>query len=783
MSKLIDLISKKRLYFDGGMGTMLQKRGLTSGEAPEVWNVTHPQIITDIHRQYIDAGANIITTNTFGANSYKRDDYNELIKAGIKCAKSAARDSNEVFVAYDIGPLGVFLEPIGNMPFEDAVEIFAKGIKVAAAEGVDLILIETMTDSYETKAAVVAAKENCDLPIFVTNVYDERGTTLTGASPEAMVAMLEGLGVSALGINCSLGPDKMIPLIERIYKASSLPVIANPNAGLPTVDNGNTTYSLEAEAFADYSVLLAKSGANILGGCCGTEPEYIYRTVSKTKAIPLNKIENRNITCVSSFTHSVLIGEKPLLIGERINPTGKPRMKKSLVESNMDYIVNMAIEQEERGAHILDVNVGLPGINEPLMMEKSVFAIQSVCSLPLQLDTSDPVTLERAMRCYNGKPLINSVNGDQESMDAVFPLVKKYGGVVVALTLDKNGIPNTAEERVLIAKRIIAKAQEYGISEHDLIFDPLTLTVATDPNNAQITLDAVKMLNELGLNTVLGVSNVSFGMPDRDSINASFFAKAIQSGLKCAIMNPMSDSMMRVYNSYDDILSGKMSIEDICFVNDISDRASEHDSTNLSDAIIKGLIDAALRITADSLTKYSAFDLIEREIIPALNIVGEKFDKNEIYLPQLLKSAEASSKVFSLIKENAKFSTENGKKIIIATVLGDIHDIGKNIVKLMLESYGFDVIDLGKNVAPERILDAVIRYDCKLVALSALMTTTLPAMQETVKLLHERSPETKVMVGGAVLTQEYADDIGADAYGKDAMAAVQFAQKFYTDVN
>lgn len=785
MCNITDLIYKKRLYFDGGMGTMLQRLGLKPDQTPEEWNITNPEAIADIYRQYISAGANIITTNTFGANCLKSDNYEKFIKAGVKCAREAVKGQDETFVAFDVGPLGVFLEPIGELKFDDAVEIFAKSIRVAVSEGVDVIHIETMTDSYETKAAVIAAKEVCDLPIFVTNVYDERGTTLTGASPEAMVAMLEGLGVSALGINCSLGPDKMIPLIERIYRATSLPIIANPNAGLPVLDNGFTSYSLNAERFAEYATILARSGANILGGCCGTDPEYIRQTVLKTKSIPINVVEKRNITCVSSYVHAVSIGDKPIIIGERINPTGKPKMKKCLLDSNTNYIVNMAIDQEQRGAHILDVNVGLAGIDEEEMMDRAVSSIQSVCTLPLQLDSNDPKVLERAMRHYNGKPMINSVNGDDESMEKIFPLVKKYGGVVVALTLDKNGIPTTAQGRVDIANRIVEKAKTYGLSVNDLVFDPLTLTVATDPKNAEITLDAVKMLSSMGFNTVLGLSNVSFGMPDRDKINTAFFARALSCGLTCAMMNPSSVPMMSVYHSYDDIVGGSIAIDEIevdSHTFNLQPSASS-DSMSLSDAIVKGLPDIAAEITKKELDGNFPFEIINNDIIPALNIVGIAFDKNEIYLPQLLMSADASSRAFAVLKESAKFSKESGKKIIIATVKGDIHDIGKNIVKLLLESYGFDVIDLGKNVDANTVLEAVKYHKCNIVALSALMTTTLPAMEETVRLLHSYSQDVEVMVGGAVLTQDYADKIGADAYGKDAMAAVSYANKFYTDVN
>lgn len=779
MRKICELINKKRIYFDGGMGTVLQKRGLRSGELPECWSLEHPDVIEAIHREYLEAGANIITTNTFGVNCLKHSNYEELIAAAIQCAKNATSGYNEAFVAFDIGPLGRFLEPIGDLPFEDAVEIFAKNVRIAAKYGADLIIVETFTDSYETKAAVLAAKENCDLPIFVTNVYDEDGKLLTGASVEAMVAMLEGLGVCAIGTNCSLGPDKMIPIIKKLSECSSIPIIANPNAGLPIVVNGKAQYSLDALEFSRFSLSLAKSGASILGGCCGTEPHYIRAVVDATSDVPLRKITEKGLTVVSSYTHTVAIGNRPILIGERINPTGKPKLKQALINGDVNYVLEQGLKQADAGAHILDVNVGLPDIDEAEAMAKIVTALQSVCDLPLQLDSGDPRVLERSMRLYNGKPLINSVNGDEESMDAIFPLLKKYGGTVIALTLDKNGIPETAIERVDIAKRILAKAKEYGISEKDIIFDPLALTIATDPENASITLEAVKMLSSMGLKTSLGVSNISFGMPDRDKINANFFAKALQNGLSCAIINPGSLSMVRVYDSC--IENGRDGLN----CNEIEISLSQHkplDNENirtLREAIVKGLTELSVQKTKELLKRNDPLAIINTEIIPALDEVGDGFENRTLYLPQLLKSAECSSKAFALIKERIPTDKTNGNSVIIATVKGDIHDIGKNIVKLLLESHGFTVHDLGKDVLAEKVVEALRMYGSRLVALSALMTTTLPAMERTVTMIKSYDKDVKVMVGGAVITESYAQSIGADAYGKDAMAAVRYAQKVY----
>ena len=781
MSKICELINKKRIYFDGGLGTMLQKRGLKPGDLPESWNISHPDIIEEIHRQYLMNGANIITTNTFGVDSLKHSNYEELIKSAVDCAKKATADFDDSFIAFDIGPLGRFLEPIGDLPFEETVEIFAKNIRVAKECGVDLIIIETMTDSYETKAAVIAAKENCDLPIFVTNVYDENGKLLTGASIEAMVSMLEGLGVSAIGMNCSLGPDKMIPLIKRFADCSSLPIIVNPNAGLPDIVDGKATYSMTAERFADYVALLAEGGANILGGCCGTEPDYIRAVVEKTKNIPLSTVEDKGLTVVSSI-NAVEIGNDPILIGERINPTGKPTLKQALINNNVNYILEQALTQAENGAHILDVNVGLPQIDEACAMTRIVKEIQAVCNLPLSIDSNNPSVIERAVRVYNGKPLINSVNGDDESMDAIFPIVKKYGAVVIALTLDKNGIPNSADDRVKIAEYIIERAKLYGIDKKNIVFDPLALTISSDPHAAQITLETVKKLNDLGYKTNLGVSNISYGLPNRDIINSTFFALALQNGLSCAIMNPLSKEMMNAYYAFRALANKDMYCADYiskCIASDVKNVEAYSTEISLKDAIARGLVDVSIEKTRELLENCEPLDIIHQHIIPALNEVGVKFESKKIFLPQLLMSAECSSKAFSLIKQSMPAKIQNGKAVMLATVKGDIHDIGKNIVKLLLESYGFLVYDLGKDVSPAEILDAVKKYQCNFVGLSALMTTTLSAMAETVKLLHDYDANIKVMVGGAVLTQEYANEINADFYGKDAMSAVRFAEKFY----
>lgn len=782
--KITEAIKQKRIYFDGGTGTVLQEKGLKIGELPEEWNFSHPEIITDIHRAYLSVGCDIITTNTFGVNSLKYDDYAEYIRAAISCARSAAKDFPHSYIAFDIGPTGKLLDPLGDLSFEAATETFTKNIRVANECGVDLIIIETMTDSYETKAAVLAAKENCNLPVFVTNAYDESGKLMTGASPEAMIAMLEGMGVDAIGMNCSFGPDKMLPLMEKFYMNASVPIIVNPNAGLPEMIDGKAIYAMTPEEFSDHSVNIARTGANILGGCCGTTPEYMKKVIEKTKNIPLNPVTKKDLCVISSYTHALAIGNDPILIGERINPTGKPKLKEALRSDNMSYILSEAIRQSEKGVHILDVNVGLPEINETEMMKKAVKAIQSVTDTPLQIDTSNADALEGAMRIYNGKPLINSVNGNIESMDTVFPLVKKYGGCVIALTLDKNGIPDTSDGRIEIVKRIIERAKKYGLTKKDLIFDPLALAVSSDSKSAITTLDSVKKLTEMGCRTSLGVSNISFGLPSRNLINATFYANALAYGLSCAIMNPFSNEMMNTYYSFRALYGYDTACSDfIAYTSENTKEATVNTPTNdklsLKASIIKGLASSSADNARELLKTLSPLDIINNEIIPALNEVGKSFEEKKTFLPQLLMSADAANTAFLCVKEKLPSASAGENKFIIATVKGDIHDIGKNIVKVLLESYGFLVYDLGKDVPPEDILEAVKKYDCRLVGLSALMTTTVPAMEETIKLLHSYDKNIKVIVGGAVLNQEYAQMIHADAYGKDAMETVRYAEKYY----
>ena len=793
--KILDYLKNNILYLDGGFGTMLQKEGLMPGEHPERWNITHPEVITKIHRAYFNSGSNVVSTNTFGANilKFSNDELEDIVRTAIENAKIARETTNskqEKFIALDIGPTGKLLKPYGDLDFEDAVGVFAETVKLGLKYGVDLILIETMNDSYETKAALLAAKENSNLPVFVSNAYGEDGKLMTGATPSAMVAMLEGMGADGIGANCSLGPKQLGSVVDELLRYASVPVLLKPNAGLPKSENGKPVYDVNATDFAEEMALCLEKGVRIAGGCCGTTPDYIKALTERTKVITPKFSIEKQFTLVSSYTHAVEFGESPILIGERINPTGKKRLKQALKDNDLDYILQEAINQQEKGVHILDVNTGLPEIDEPQVLKNVICELQTVTNLPLQIDTSDPVAMEKALRCYNGKAMVNSVNGKQESMKAVFPLVKKYGGLVVALTLDEDGIPSTAEGRVAIAEKILKTAAEYGISKKDIIFDTLALTISADTSAALGTLKALNTIKtELGCHTSLGVSNVSFGLPERDAINGTFFALALENGLSAAIMNPYSADMMKTYYAFR-ALHG---MDENCaeYIERIPEFATVKadiqvtaentpDNTSpLQKAIIKGLKEQAGDVTKKLLETVDPLEIVQNEIIPALNTVGEGFENKTVYLPQLLMSAESAKSAFEKIKA-FMLSQDTEKiskgKVVLATVKGDIHDIGKNIVKLLLENYGFEVIDLGKDVPPENIVKATVESSAPIVCLSALMTTTVPAMEETIKQLRKAAPWCKVIVGGAVLNKEYADNIGADMYGKDAMSAVRYAQ-------
>lgn len=793
-----DELGKKLLFFDGGMGTLLQAKGLKPGELPETWNIKHPEEIIGIHQAYIEAGSNLILTNTFGANALKFHDsgnsLREIVDAGVGHVKEAIRRADavqKVYTALDIGPTGKLLKPMGDLEFEDAYEAFREVMIYGEKAGADLIHIETMSDTYEMKAAVLAAKENTNLPVFVTAIFDERKKLLTGADVPAVVSLLEGLHVDALGINCGMGPAQMMPVLEELLMYSSLPVIVKPNAGLPKQRGNETYYDVEPSEFAATMQEIVKMGASVVGGCCGTTPEHIKTMINICRDMELVPIQEKCFTMVSSYGQTVIFGDESKIIGERINPTGKKKFKQALKEHDMDYILKEGIMQEEKGAHILDVNVGLPDIDEVEMMKEAVTELQSVTSLPLQIDTVDIRAMETALRLYNGKAMVNSVSGKKESMDAVFPLIAKYGGVVIGLTLDEEGIPSTADGRVAVAEKIIREAAKYGIEKKDIVIDVLCMTISSEAQGAIVTLEALRRVRrELGVHTVLGVSNISFGLPSRPIINSNFYTMAMYNGLSAGIINPSSEDMMKAYYAYHAL----MNLDENCsrYVEKYASAAASAEtignktagnasSMNLKTAIEKGLKDEAKVITEELISEQAPLRIINEYLIPALDFVGKGFEKGTVFLPQLLMSAEAAKAAFAIIKDKIAASggteEEEKEKVVLATVKGDIHDIGKNIVKVLLENYSFDVIDLGKDVPPEVILDTVKREQVRLVGLSALMTTTVVSMEETIKLLNREVPECKVMVGGAVLNQEYADMIGADFYGKDAMQSVYYAQR------
>ena len=789
--KITEFLKNNIVFLDGGMGTLLQERGLCPGELPEKWNLERPGEIIAIHRAYFDAGSNIVNTNTFGANILKFSsvELDSIVKSAIENARTAAKESKgtqKKFVALDIGPTGRMLAPLGDLDFEDAVAVFAETVKLGVKYGADLIVIETMNDSYETKAALLAAKENSDLPVFVSNAYGEDGKLMTGATPAAMVALLEGMGADAIGVNCSLGPKALAPVVEEYLKYASVPILLKPNAGLPCSVCGKTHYDVTAEDFAEEVTALVKKGIRIAGGCCGTTPDYIEKTVAACKDLLPSPIEKKNITFVSSYTHAVVFDEEPILIGERINPTGKKRFKEALKAHDIDYILKEGLAEQEKGVHILDVNVGLPDIDEVEMLTEAIRELQAIIDLPLQIDTSNADAMESALRRYNGKAMINSVNGKRESMASVFPLAKKYGGLIVALTLDDKGIPTTAEERVAIAKNILAEAEKYGIEKKDIIFDPLAMTISADKSAARETLRAVEIIKkELGCHTSLGVSNVSFGLPNRDLINSNFFALALGRGLSAAIMNPYSAEMMNTYYAYralagldDNCADFISSAQAVSTVTQTVAEVKEDFASELQKAIVKGLRDRAAQLTEAMIAEREPLSIVQDEIIPALDTVGVGFENKKVYLPRLLMSAEAAKAAFEVIKSRMPSGNASGMPpFVIATVKGDIHDIGKNIVKLILENYGYPVSDLGRDVPPEKVVEETVRLHAPIVGLSALMTTTVPAMEETIKQLRVSAPWAKIVVGGAVLNREYAEQIGADKYAKDAMETVRYAEE------
>ena len=809
----LELPAGRPLFLDGGMGTQLQVRGLAAGEIPELWNLSRPDDIRAVHAAYLAAGADVVYANTFGANAAKYHGdapLADVITAGVAIAKSAGNGKSAAshLVALDIGPTGRLLKPAGDFEFDAAYDAFAEQVRIGAAAGADLVVIETMGDTYELKAAVLAAKENCNLPVIATVALGEDGKLLTGGDVECVAALLEGLRVDALGFNCGLGPDKMRPYVERLARVVSCPIAVKPNAGMPKVVDGQTVFTVGPEEFAADVESLVAAGACIVGGCCGTTPAHIAAVTARLSRAPVGRSprDRRDFCVISSGTHAVEIPlDDTIIIGERINPTGKKRLKTALAEGDTAYVLREAVSQAEAGAAVLDVNTGVPGLDEAAVLDRTVQAVQGVVDLPLQIDTSDPVALDRALRHYNGKALVNSVNGKEESLAAVLPLVAKYGGVVVALALDEDGIPPTAEGRLAIARKILARGAEYGLGPNDFVFDALCLAVSADAMSANVVLETLRRVRaELGCRTVLGVSNISFGLPGRPHLNAAFYTLAMGAGLSAAIINPLSVEMVSAWRAYRALTGRDRSCEKwIAHADELpsgSDKrvaspgggtprangapAASDASSPLTTAIRRGLkSDAADAARAELAAGRAPVEIIDGAIVPALEAVGRGFEAKTVFLPQLLMAADAAGAAFDVIRaalaKSGGVPTKVKGPIVIATVKGDIHDIGKNIVRALLENYGFKVIDLGRDVAPEAILEAARREKCRLVGLSALMTTTVGFMEETIKLLHAELPECKVMVGGAVLTAEYAAEIHADFYSRDAMGAVRTAEEVF----
>lgn len=781
---------KRTVIFDGAMGTMLQKRGLKSGGIPELLNLTDPELIRSIHKEYLDAGCDVVSANTFGANRFKAEKagrpLEDIVSSGVMIAKSAASARRGKFTALDIGPCGRVLRPVGDLPFEEAVGVFAEIVRAGTAAGADLILLETFTDLYELKAAMIAAKENSDLPVLATMSFEENGTSFFGATVESMVMTLQSLGADALGVNCSLGPGQLVPIVERILRSSSIPVMVQPNAGLPVFSGGEAGYDVTDEEFADCIKGFVEKGVSIVGGCCGTDPGYIRLVKERLRDVVPSGIRPGLKTGICSASKTVFFGDDTVIIGERLNPTGKKALKAALRAKDMDYVLREAIRQQEQGAHILDVNMGLPDIDEPEMLERAVIEIQSVTSLPLQLDSSDPEALERAARVYNGKPLINSVNGKKDSLKKILPIARKYGTAVLGLTLDDDGIPSSAEGRLKIARTIVDEAQKIGIPREDVLIDCLVMTASAQQDQVRETLRAVRMVKEeLGLNTVLGVSNVSFGLPARPVINRTMLAMALMQGLDAPIMDPGDEGMRDTVDAFSVLMGIDRQAERFIAGRSVQEEKKQESGSltetdaqaDLAQAIIKGLSGDAEKATEILLSRMKPMEIIEKEIVPSLDFVGKEYESCTIFLPQLIRSAEAAQSSFELIRRQlAKEGSEGSEgrgRVVIATVQGDIHDIGKNIVKVIMENYNYRMIDLGKDVPPEKIVEAVRENGADFVGLSALMTTSVSSMKATIAILREACPGVRVIVGGAVMTPSLAEYVGADHYAKDAMEAVR----------
>ncbi|HHU36072.1 MAG TPA: dihydropteroate synthase [Treponema sp.] len=797
------------IFLDGSMGTILQSVsfGREAGwKVPEELNLTHPDLICKIHTQYLDAGATVILTNTFGANSFKLSEYGydaaQVVTEATKIARKAVSAFPGRFVAVNIGPTGQMLEPMGTCSFDDAYAAFAEMAKAAEKAGADLAVIETMSDLYELRAAVLAVKENTKLPVIASATFQDNNRTLTGATPETVVAVMEGLGVDAVGFNCGGDLNHARQLAQDFLAVASIPVFVEPNAGIPIVEDRKTIFVVTPDEFAETMVFCAKAGARVLGGCCGTTHKHIASMVKSCLKVKPRAIEQKNTTLVTSWCDTVTIADDARIIGERINPTGKKKMREAILSNNYNFILSEAQSQIDAGAHILDVNVGLPGIDEQAVMLSVVRALQRTFPVPLQIDSSEPAVLESALRYYNGKALVNSVNGKAEVMDAVFPIVKKYGGVVVGLTLDEDGIPSTAEGRLAVAEKIVNRAQVYGISPKNILIDTLTLTVSSQQKEAMETVKAITLVEKkLGVKTVLGVSNISFGLPQRELVNSVFFATALNAGLSACIINPLSTQMMGVYRTwralsgldehclaYIDTYSNTTAITTaVATPKEKTEASAKPEKKGTADDDLYSIITAGLRDRSRAATEIliqtkTPLEIIDGYIVPALDVVGKDFESGKKFLPQLLLSAETVSRAFEVIKEELAKSgkkSESKGTIILATVHGDIHDIGKNIVKAMLENYGYTVIDLGRDVPPQTVVETALTEKPGIIGLSALMTTTVANMEKTILALKEAGVRVPIIVGGAVLSPEYANKIGADYYAKDAMAAISIAKSVF----
>ena len=783
-----EFLKENIVVFDGAMGTMMQRMGLQAGELPELLNMTHPEMIRDIHRQYVEAGSHVVSTNTFQASEYKLKNCGYTVEEIISRAVSLAKESGARFTALDVSPVGQLMEPLGPLTFEEAYEMFRRQMAAGEKAGADLIIVETMSDIYEVKAALLAAREHTNLPVILSLTYQADGRTFTGTDPVTATLALQGMEPDALGLNCSMGPRELLPVAEKILRYSKLPVIVQANAGLPEIIDEETVYTITPEEYVESVTAMLDLGVGIIGGCCGTDPEFIRQICQAAQG--RNPIPPRPEKCsaVTSATRTVFLDNRITVIGERINPTGKPKLKEALRENRIEYILNEAIDQAKHGADVLDINVGLPELNEPEVIRQTVKSVQEVCSLPLQIDSADPKAIETGLRACNGRAMVNSVNGKKESMEAIFPLVKKYGALVVGLTLDEDGIPETAEGRYTIAEKIVHTAETYGIPREDILIDCLTLTASAQQQAVLATLEGIRLVKErLGVKTVLGVSNVSFGLPNRPLLNSIFLTAAMGAGLDAPILNPMSEEMMRavetfrVFNCQDPGAAryiGKYS--DVR----IETKAPENKPTaGVFDALMELIIDGLKEETADQvrllLETCSPLDIIDQGFVPALNQVGDGFETGEVFLPSLMMSAEAVKAGFDVIKAARKPEDESSSKgkVVVATVQGDIHDIGKNIAKMLLENYGYEVIDLGRDVPIQKVVDAVREHQAKLVGLSALMTTTVKNMKSTIAAIREAGLDCGIMVGGAVLNPEYAQFVGADYFVKDAREGVETAKK------